>query len=143
MAVKKTKTRRAVSHAAKKKKRVQGGGTTRRKKVSVKARSSAAKKKRSLASKSHIGGDVLKDIDGWLENDEFRLVYERVRQNITVDLAVKRIMAHQNWTVRALAKTMGTSLSQVQRLMEGKNVTIDTLAKFAAATESDLEINLE
>lgn len=122
---------------------VRGKDSIQETKVSAKPRSTAAKKRRVTATNPHIGGDALKDIDSWLKNDEFRAEYERVRQQITVDVAVKRIMKHQKWTVRTLAKKMGTSLSQVQRLTEGKNVTIDTLSKFAAATNSEFKINLK
>ena len=91
----------------------------------------------------HIGssfGDFLKTK---LTHEEFKREYEKARLNIAIGETVKRILKEQKLSIRKLAKEMKSSASQVQRLLDDQNISFDTLAKFAAATGTKIEINIK
>lgn len=56
---------------------------------------------------------------------------------------VRRILKHKKMSLRALAKKMDSSVSQVQRLIQDDNVSLDTLARFAAATGSNVSVQIK
>lgn len=91
----------------------------------------------------HIGSDFRDFLEGKLKNPSFRKEFEKVRLNLSVSAMVRRIMQHQRLSLRALAKRMQSSISQVQRLLNDENVSLETLAKFATATGKKLFINLK
>ena len=65
---------------------------------------------------------------------EIRKGAEQMRLKLAVGRMVRRIAKQKKLTIRALAKRMGGSISQIQRLMNDENVNLDTLSKFAVAT---------
>lgn len=78
-----------------------------------------------------------------LKDDSFRRKFEKARLEISVGQMVRRIMKHRKLTVRQLATKAGISKEQVQRLKADKNVSLDTLAKVAAATDKKVVIDFK
>lgn len=91
----------------------------------------------------HMGTKLDDYLKVRLKKKSFKDKFEKERLNVSVGQMVQRIAKKNNLSIRALAKKMGSSLSQVQRLMEDKNVTLNTLKKFADATGKKLEIVLK
>lgn len=94
-------------------------------------------------SNPHVGSDFKDYLDEKLKNPSFRKAFERARLNLAISAMVRRIMKHKNLSVRALAKRMKSSISQVQRLLDDENVSLDTLNKFAEATGKKLSIEIK
>ena len=68
---------------------------------------------------------------------------EQMRLKLLVGQMVRRIVKQQKLSFRSLAKRMGGSISQIQRLMSDENINLDTLAKFAVATGKKLHIEIK
>lgn len=68
---------------------------------------------------------------------------EEMRLKLAVGRMVRNIAKQQRLSIRLIAKKMGGSLSQVQRLMNDENVNLDTLTKFAIATGKKLYIEMK
>lgn len=84
--------------------------------------------------------DLLKEE---LKDPVFRREFEKAATEIKIGQMVRRIVKQSKLSMRQLAKRMGTSLSQLQRLMNDENVSLESLARFAAATGKRLSINLK
>lgn len=91
----------------------------------------------------HVGSDVLKDLQKKLKKPEFRKEYEAARLHLAVGQAARKIAEKKSLSVRLLAKKMQASPAQVERLFQDKNVTLDTLAKFAVATGKSVHIDFK
>lgn len=94
-------------------------------------------------SNPHVGSDFKDFLAEQLKSPAFRREFEKARLNLSVGATVRRIMRHHKLSVRALAKRMQSSVSQVQRLLDDENVSLETLAKFAAATGKKLSVEIE
>lgn len=96
-----------------------------------------------MRNKNHHWGrsvdQVLKDK---LKDKSFREAYVRARAELELAHAMRTIMAQRKISIRALARRMNSSVSQVQRLMDDriKSFNVDTLVRFAAATGRKLHI---
>jgi len=90
-----------------------------------------------------VGSDYDDLLKKELKNAKFRKRYEKARLTVAVGQIVKRIMAQKKLSSRQLAAAMDVSTSQVQRLLKDENVTVSTLAKFAAATDKAIEIKIK
>lgn len=77
------------------------------------------------------------------KNPRIKKGAEEMRLKLAVGRMVRRIAKQQRLSFRALAKRMGGSISQIQRLMSDENVNLDTLTKFAVATGKKLHIELK
>lgn len=88
----------------------------------------------------HIGSDVLADMDKKLKDPEFKREYEKARLQLAIGSMVRRISQQKKLSIRALAKKMHASPAQIERLFADKNVSLDTLAKFAAATGKTVSV---
>lgn len=84
--------------------------------------------------------DFLKDE---LKDPDLRREFEKITAELLIGQEVRRIAKEKRLSIRQLAKRMRTSISQVQRLMNDANVSIDALARFAAATGKRLSIELK
>jgi len=91
----------------------------------------------------HRGSSFNDHLREELKDPEFRREFEKARAEIVIGQMVRRIVKQKRLTIRQLAKRMKSSVSQVQRLMSDANVSIDALAKFAAATGKKLSIQLK
>src|SRR5687768_12297750 len=83
---------------------------------------------------SRIGSDVMEDLKERLKSKSFKEKFEKQRLKVAVGQMVRRIAKEKKLSIRDLASRMDSSVSQVQRLFEDKNVSVSTLTKFAAAT---------
>lgn len=89
------------------------------------------------------GSSFLDFLHDELKDSDFRREFEKVAAELMIGQEVRRIAKQKHLSVRQLAKRMRTSISQVQRLMNDANVSIDALARFAAATGKRLSIALK
>lgn len=90
----------------------------------------------------HRGSSFSDFLKEELKDPEFRREFEKVTTELLIGQAVRRIAKEQRLSIRQLAKRMRTSVSQVQRLMNDANVSIEALARFAAATGKRLSVEL-
>lgn len=90
----------------------------------------------------HRGSSFSDFLRSELKDPDFRREFERVTAELLIGQEVRRITKEKRLSIRQLAKRMRTSISQVQRLMNDANVSIDALARFAAATGKRLSIEL-
>lgn len=91
----------------------------------------------------HRGSSFYDHLKDELKDPEFRRGFEKARAEIMLGQLIRRIVKQQRLSIRQLAKRMKSSVSQVQRLMSDANVSIEALAKFAAATGKKLTIQLK
>lgn len=91
----------------------------------------------------HQGSNFSDFLKAELKDSAFRREFEKATAEIKIGQMVRRIVKQKKISIRQLAKRMRTSVSQVQRLMDDANVSIDALARFAAAMGKRLLINLK
>lgn len=92
---------------------------------------------------THVGSDVFADLKKNLKSPSFKEEYQKARLQIAIGQAARAIAKQNNLSVRGLAEKMQASPAQVERLFTDKNVTIDTLAKFAAATGKTVSVHFK
>lgn len=90
----------------------------------------------------HRGSSFSEFLKEELKDPEFRREFERATAEILIGQTVRRIAKEKGLSIRKLAARMKTSISQVRRLMTDANVTVEALARFAAATGKRLSIQL-
>ena len=78
-----------------------------------------------------------------LKDPAFRREFEKASAEIKIWQMVRRIVKQKKLSIRQLAERMQTSVSQVQRLMSDANVSLESLARFAAAIGKKLSIALK
>lgn len=78
-----------------------------------------------------------------LKDPKFQREFSKATTELLVGQTVRRIAKEKRLSVRELARRMKTSISQVLRLMNDANVSIEALARFAAATGKRLCIELK
>ena len=91
----------------------------------------------------HRGSSFSDFLKGELKDPDFRREFEKVTAELLIGQEVRRIAKEKRLSIRQLARKMRTSISQVQRLMGDANVSIEALARFAAATGKRLSIELK
>lgn len=91
----------------------------------------------------HRGSSFSDFLKGELKDPNFRREFEKVTAELLIGQEVRRIAKEKGLSVRELARRMKTSVSQVLRLMNDANVSIEALARFAAATGKRLSIELK
>ena len=96
-----------------------------------------------MTKNKHYGSKLSDLIRGELKDANFRRAYEKARLDLEVGEMVRHITKQKKLSIRQLAKKMNTDASLVRRLMENKNVTLSTLAKFSAATGKKIQIYFE
>lgn len=87
-------------------------------------------------------GDFHKDLERDLKNPEFKRDFEAMKTEIYLSEMIKRILQQCKISIRKLAKRMGTSKSQVERMINepAANLGVDTLIRFAIAVNKKLKI---
>lgn len=90
------------------------------------------------------GGDFHKDLEKDLKNPKFYALFLKERERLKLTERLRGAMKKSRLSVRRLATLMGTSKSQVERIISDPkaNIGIDTLIKFAAVTGRRIEISL-
>lgn len=91
----------------------------------------------------HKGSSFSDFLKEELKDPAFRREFEKAVAEIRIGQMVRRIVKQKKLSIRGLAKRMQTSISQVQRLMNDANVSVEALARFAAATGKKLSIDLK
>lgn len=91
----------------------------------------------------HKGSSFSDFLKEELRDSAFRREFEKATAEIRIGQMVRRIVKQRKISIRQLAKRMKTSVSQVQRLMNDANVSVEALARFAAAMGKKLLINLK
>lgn len=78
----------------------------------------------------------------WLKDEEFRKGYEKELRKLRIVHALIVLREKRGLTQAELAKRMGVSQPFIAKLESGEspNFNLETLAKLAAALDSDLEV---
>jgi transcriptional regulator with XRE-family HTH domain len=74
------------------------------------------------------------------------VAYKSARERAEVAAELLRVLEHDGVSLRELSRRMGTSLSQVRRLVDPKragSATVSSLSRFARATGRDLTVLIE
>lgn len=96
-----------------------------------------------MKTNPHRGSSFSNFLKEELKDPEFAREFQKVTAEIMIGQMVRRIVKQKRLSIRQLAKRMRSSVSQVQRLMSDANVSIDALARFAAATGKKLSIQIK
>ncbi len=91
---------------------------------------------------SHLGSKFTDFLKKEMKQPVFKEEFEKIRLQLSVGNKARKIVQKKGLSIRALAKKMATSISQVTRLMNDENVSLDTLSRFAAATGVKLNVEL-
>ena len=74
------------------------------------------------------------------KNPEFKIAFDQARLKRKLSQKTRTLMKLRKMSIRKLAQKMDTNISQVQRLINEENVSIDTLVRFATAIGKKLVI---
>lgn len=90
------------------------------------------------------GGDFHQDLKKDLKQPEFKAIFEKERARLDLSEQLKKRLKASKLSVRKVAAMMGTSKSQVDRMINDAkaNLNINTLIKFAAVLGKRVEITL-
>lgn len=91
------------------------------------------------------GGNFHADLAKDLKNPNLKALFEAERHRLDLKNKIQKAMKTSRLSVRKMAERMGTSKSQVERLLkdETANIGIKTLVKFAAIVGKRLEIRFK
>lgn len=91
------------------------------------------------------GGNFQQDLEKDLKDPKFRVLFEREKQRLRLSERLHHALSQSRLSIRKAATFMGTSKSQVERIINDPkaNVSVDTLIKFAAAIGKSLEIRIK
>ena len=98
--------------------------------------------KAKKTSSVHLGSSFNEFLKKELKNSQFCEEFKQARHQLALGFKAREILKKKGFSLRELAKKMGTSLSQVTRLLNDQNISLDTLARFAKATDSTLYLEL-
>lgn len=89
-------------------------------------------------------GDFHKDLEKDLKNKKFALHFKKERERLRLTERLSGAMSRSRLSIRKVANLMGTSKSQVERIISDPkaNIGLDTLIKFAAVVGKRVEITL-
>jgi predicted XRE-type DNA-binding protein len=90
------------------------------------------------------GGDFHKDLEKDLKNPKFRVLFEKEKGRLRLADKLRRAFQRSDLSIRKVASQMGTSKSQVERMINDPeaNIGVDSLIKFAAVVGQKVEINI-
>ena len=90
------------------------------------------------------GGDFHKDLVRDLKKNKFELLFKKEKDRLKLTERLKGAMTKAHLSVRKVAALMGTSKSQVERIISDPeaNIGLDTLIKFASVMGRRGEISL-
>ena len=89
-------------------------------------------------------GDFHKDLEKDLKNPKFSLHFKKEKERLKLAERLRGAMVKSHLSVRKVARLMGTSKSQVERITSDPeaNIGLDTLIKFASVVGRRVEISL-
>lgn len=90
------------------------------------------------------GGNFHKDLKRDLKNPKFSIHFKKEKERLRLAEHLRTAMTRSHLSIRKVATLMGTSKSQVERIIgdEEANIGLDTLIKFASVVGKRLEITL-
>jgi predicted XRE-type DNA-binding protein len=90
------------------------------------------------------GGDFHKDLEKDFKNPKFKVPFEKEKGRLRLSDKLRNALQRSNLSIRRVANQMGTSKSQVERMINDPeaNIGVDSLIKFAAVVGRKVEINL-
>lgn len=91
----------------------------------------------------HEGSDFQDFLKDQMEDSGFRQKYEKVKVSLAIGRTVRKVLEQDELSLRQLAKKMGSSLSQVQRLLNDENISFETFVKFLAATNRSATLTIK
>lgn len=89
-------------------------------------------------------GDFHKDLEKDLKNPKFKVFFEKEKGRLRLSDKLRNALQRSDLSIRSVANKMGTSKSQVERMINDPeaNIGIDSLIKFAAVVGKKVEIHL-
>lgn len=81
--------------------------------------------------------------DRMMADPEFRKEYDALEGEFALVEAMVEARTQANMTQADVAKAMGVSQPRVARIESGKNVSLETLRRYAKATGGKLKISIE
>ena len=90
------------------------------------------------------GGDFHKDLEKDLKKPKFAVHFKKEMGRLRLSERLRGAMTKSHLSVRKVASLMGTSKSQVERIIGDPeaNIGLDTLIKFASVVGKRIEISL-
>lgn len=90
------------------------------------------------------GGDFRKDLEKDLKRPKFKVFFEKEKGRLRLTDKLRNALHGSDLSIRSVAQQMGTSKSQVERMINDPdaNIGIDSLIKFAAVVGKKVEIQL-
>lgn len=91
------------------------------------------------------GGDFHKDLEKDLKGSTFSAIFRREKSRLHLAERLRKVMLESRLSIRRIAHLMGTSKSQVMRMISDPeaNVGLDSLIKFTAVVGRRLEITIK
>ncbi len=89
-------------------------------------------------------GDFHKDLAMDLKSPKFEVLFKKEKERLRLAERLRGAMTRSHLSIRKVATLMGTSKSQVERLISDPeaNIELDTLIKFASVVGRRVEISL-
>jgi len=89
-------------------------------------------------------GDFHKDLERDLKNPKFETLFKKEKSRLKLAERLRTAMTRSHLSIRKVASLMGTSKSQIERIISDPeaNIGVDTLIKFAAVIGRRVEISL-
>lgn len=90
------------------------------------------------------GGDFHKDLEKDLKSRKFKVLFEKEKGRLRLSDKLRNVLQRSDLSIRSVANQMGTSKSQVERMINDPeaNIGIDSLIKFATVVGKKVEINI-
>lgn len=90
------------------------------------------------------GGDFHKDLEKDLKSRKFAVHFRKEKERLRLAERLRGAMTKSRLSVRRVARLMGTSKSQVERIINDPeaNIGLDTLIKFASVVGKRVDITL-
>lgn len=91
------------------------------------------------------GGDFHEDLERDLKKPRFRMLFEKEKARLRLAERLRVALQRSPLSIRRVANYMGTSKSQVERMVSDPeaNIGIDSLIKFATAVGRKVQISLK
>ncbi|HSA59417.1 MAG TPA: helix-turn-helix transcriptional regulator [bacterium] len=91
------------------------------------------------------GGDFHKDLEKDLRKTKFETLFQKEKSRLRLVERLRQIMTKSHLSIRHVARLMGTSKSQVVRMISDPkaNVGVDSLIKFATVFGRRLDIRIK
>ncbi|MBI2346299.1 MAG: helix-turn-helix transcriptional regulator [Deltaproteobacteria bacterium] len=89
-------------------------------------------------------GDFHKDLERDLKDPMFAVHFKKEKERLRLADRLKTAMTRSHLSIRKVASLMGTSKSQVERIISDPeaNIGLDTLIKFASVVGKRVDITL-